>query len=154
MEKAEISAQYLEDWAITSNGHTDSSIRNRNTGEMIEYLDVSRDMLRSWERNGLITIPRNPDNGYRIYSNFEIRRLHVIRSLRKARFSLMSIYNMFQQYDRGIRNGLTIILNELPQDEENIFYNTTQWLTEIRNIEDSAHEIINQLSIIENLRKQ
>jgi Predicted transcriptional regulators len=140
-EKAEIATQHLEDWAAISDEHTASTKQYWNTKEIAEHLDISRDMLRSWERNGLITVPRNQGNGYRFYGDHEIRRLYVIRALRKARFSLMSIYNMLQHYDRGIRHGLTSILNELPADEENIFYSTTQWLTKIRSIEESAHEI-------------
>lgn len=153
-EKTEIAAKHLEKWAAVSDDCAGSDMRYWKTKEIAERLDISLDMLRSWERNGLITVPRNPDNGYRFYGGHEIRRLYVIRALRKARFSLMSIYSMFQHYDRGVRDGLTGILNELPPDEENIFFNTNQWLTKIRSIEESAHEIISRLIIIKNLREQ
>ena len=37
-------------------------------GQTAELLDVSIDMLRNWERNGLISdIPRDPRNNYRLY---------------------------------------------------------------------------------------
>ncbi len=99
----------------------------------------------------LSTVPRDPDNGYRMFGEDEIRRLYVIRALRKARFNLMSIHRMFQQYDRGIREGLTSILNGLPPDEVDIIYHTDQWLTKIRSIEESAHKIITRLYMMQKL---
>ncbi|TEB12286.1 zinc-responsive transcriptional regulator [Pelotomaculum sp. FP] len=150
-EKAEIAARFLEEWAAVSDNLTGSDLRSWKTKDIANRLDITLDMLRSWERNGLISVPRNQDNGYRYYGEHEIRRLYVIRALRKARFSLMSIYTMFCHYDRGIREGLTGILNELPPDEENIFYNTNEWLTKIRSIEQSAHELISRLTVIKNL---
>lgn len=150
-KKAEIAAMLLENWAAISDNQNGSTGQYWKTKEITERLDVSLDMLRSWERNGLITVTRDPENGYRIYGDADIRRLYIIRALRKARFSLMSIHRMFQHYDRGIRDGLTNILNELHPDEENIFFNTDQWLTKVRQIENSAHEIINRLFLIKNL---
>jgi DNA-binding transcriptional MerR regulator len=56
-------------------------------------------MLRNWERNGLLTVPRDPDNGYRRYGPAEIGRLRVIRTLRHARYSPMAILRMLRQLD-------------------------------------------------------
>lgn len=153
-EKAEIAARLLEDWAANNDDRTDSTGLYWKSNEVVERLDITYDMLRSWERNGLITVPRDPDNGYRIFGKDELRRLYVIRALRKARFSLMSIHNMFRHYDRGVRKGLVGILNELPPDEEDIIFNTNQWLTKIRSIEESASELIDRLTLIINLSEK
>lgn len=151
-EKAEIAAGLLEDWAAVDSDNRVNAVRpNWKINEVTERLDITHDMLRSWERNGLIAVPRDPENGYRIYGEDELRRLYVIRALRKARFSLMSIHNMFRHYDRGVREGLVGILNELPPDEEDIIFNTNQWLTKIRSIEESASELIDRLTLIINL---
>lgn len=147
-EKAEIAAGLLEKWVVVSDELAGAGRKAWKTKDIAGRLDISPDMLRSWERNGLINVPRNPDNGYRFYGEQEIRRLYVIRALRKARFSLMSIYSMFCHYDRGIRVGLAGILNELPPDEENIFFNTNEWLSKIKSIEESAQEMINRLTVI------
>ncbi|MGE5380777.1 MAG: MerR family transcriptional regulator [Methylocystaceae bacterium] len=149
-EKAELAAEYLETWAdIEHNGPETMSCRK--VGDAVKHLDITHDMLRSWERNGLILIPRNSQNGYREIGEEQIRRLYLIRALRKARFSLMSIYHMLQYYDRGGRDRLTGILNELAPDEEDIFFNTDQWLTKINSIETSAREVMNRLYSIEKL---
>ena len=51
--------------------------------EVSEYLNVSMDALRNWEMNGLLTIKRK-QNGYRLYTDEDIQRLKIIRSLRCA----------------------------------------------------------------------
>ena len=48
--------------------------------ETSDYLGISMDTLRNWEMNGLLTIKRK-QNGYRVYSEQDIRRLKIIRSL-------------------------------------------------------------------------
>ena len=147
-EKAAIAARLLEEWASGGVDRPSPAVRYWKTKEIAHRLDITLDMLRSWERNGLIVVPRDPENGHRIYGPREMRRLYMIRALRKARFSLMSIYVMFQHYDRGVRDGLAGILNELHPDEENIFFNTNQWLTKVKSIEESAREMISRLSCI------
>lgn len=148
--KAQLAAQYLEDWAASQVSRSDST-RGLRSGETASQLNITNDMLRSWERNALITVPRDPDNSYRIFGPQEIRRLYVIRALRKARFSLLSIHSMFLRYDAGVRDGLTGILDDLPAEAENIFFNTDQWLSKIRSIEESAVDIVSRLNQIQTL---
>lgn len=151
--KAQLAAQYLEDWATSQVSRADPT-PGLKSSEAVSLLDITNDMLRSWERNGLITIPRDPDNSYRIFGPQEIRRLYVIRALRKARFSLLSIHNMFQRYDAGVRDGLTGILDDLPAEAENIFYNTDQWLSKIKSIEESALDMVTRLNHIQTLKSK
>lgn len=153
-EKAEIAAGILETWAAGKNAPGSFKGTYRNTGAVVELLAVTPDMLRSWERNGLISVPRDPENGYRIYGGNELDRLYVIRALRKARFSLMSIRHMFNQYDRGVRKGLSGILDQLPPEEDDIVFNTNRWLTKVRGIEASARELIDRLERIKNTFKK
>lgn len=49
--------------------------------EVSEALDISMDALRNWEMNGLLTVKRK-ENGYRVYTDEDIQRLKIIRSLR------------------------------------------------------------------------
>ena len=53
--------------------------------EVSMYLDISVDALRNWEMNGLLTIKRK-QNGYRIYTDADIRQLKIIRVLRCANY--------------------------------------------------------------------
>lgn len=36
-------------------------------GNVARLLDTTIDRLRNWERNGLLAVPHDPKNGYRLY---------------------------------------------------------------------------------------
>ena len=61
--------------------------------EAAACLQVTADTLRNWELNGLLTVKRR-QNGYRVYSAGDIRRLRIIRALRCANYSLAAILRM------------------------------------------------------------
>jgi DNA-binding transcriptional MerR regulator len=48
--------------------------------ETAEYLGVTSEALRNWERNGLLTIKRSKNN-YRVYDGEDIKRLKILRML-------------------------------------------------------------------------
>jgi DNA-binding transcriptional MerR regulator len=78
-EKAETAVRYLESWAIM---YDEPGPRlHWKTGDVCQYLNITRDTLRSWERNGLIAAQRDPDNGYRCYSENDLRRLYCYPGL-------------------------------------------------------------------------
>lgn len=64
--------------------------------EVSEYLNISMDTLRNWEMNGLFSVKRK-QNGYRVYTDEDIQRLKIIRSLRCANYSLDAILRMLCQ---------------------------------------------------------
>ena len=51
--------------------------------EVSDYLDISMDTLRNWERNGLLQVKRR-QNGYCAYTSDDIERIKMIRTLRLA----------------------------------------------------------------------
>lgn len=55
-----------------------------------DYIQVTMDTLRNWEMNGLLNIKRRK-NGYRVYTDSDISRLKIIRTLRCANYSLSAI---------------------------------------------------------------
>ncbi len=61
--------------------------------ETAKLLNITMDALRNWEMNGLLTVKRK-QNGYRIYSGEDLRRLKIIRALRSANYSLSAILRM------------------------------------------------------------
>lgn len=63
--------------------------------DVSDYLDISMDTLRNWERNGLLQVKRK-QNGYRFYTSDDIERLKMIRSLRCANYSLEAILRMLK----------------------------------------------------------
>ncbi|MGN1051855.1 MAG: MerR family transcriptional regulator [Candidatus Scatosoma sp.] len=77
--------------------------------EVSKLLDVSTDTIRNWEMNGLLSVKRK-ENGYRVYTDDDVQRLKIIRSLRCANYSLTAILRLLRQLserpDTDIRNTL------------------------------------------------
>lgn len=101
-------------------------------GEVANYLNISADTLRNWERNGLITVPR-ATNVYRIYNSREVERLIVIYTLRQARYSTLSILRMFHKLENGQVQNIRAIL-DTPPPEDDIVYATDHWLSTLDKI--------------------
>lgn len=145
MEKtaAEAAVEFLERWAA---GHTiDSSPKNMHIRLAARHLNVSVDMLRNWERNGLITIPRDPANGYRLYGPAEFGRLRVIRMLVKSGYSLMAILRMLHRFDAGKKDNLRDALNVRPYEEGELQALADRWLANLVELEERAQAIIRQI---------
>lgn len=141
-DQAEAAVVFLEEWL---NGRiTTSSKSLLSIGETAKLLSVSTDMLRDWERNGLITVPRNPQNRYRQYGTKETGRLRVIRTLRQAGYSTMAILRMLQALDRDTSIDLRQAL-DTPDPDEDIQYVTDQWLSTLALHAERAAVLITQL---------
>ena len=108
-------------------------------------LGVSSDKLRNWERNGLLDVPRQPQNGYRLYGAAQMGRARVIRMLRQAGYSVTAVLRMCRQFDAGQRDGLRDVLDTVDPNED-IYYVTDNWLTTLREAEARAQAIIEQLN--------
>lgn len=60
-------------------------------GEVEREIDVPATTLRHWEKEGLITPSRNPENGYRQYNHENIRHLLIIRTVQSSVFFLDTV---------------------------------------------------------------
>jgi DNA-binding transcriptional MerR regulator len=142
---AEAAIEFLERWAA---GHLMDTPRQRvHISEAARHLNVTIDMLRNWERNGLIDVPRDPSNQYRLYGTAEFGRLRVIRTLALAGYSLMAILRMLQQFDAGKTDNLRTAL-DLPREEssnEAIEVIADRWLASLLELEQRAQAIIRQI---------
>lgn len=140
--QAEAAADYLEHWA---NGEFDTErVARLQIGEAAELLNVTTDMLRNWERNGLIKVPRERGNRYRLYGPIELGRLRVLRLLFRAGYSSMAILRMMRQLDRGQRSDLRRALDTPPPDED-ILTTADRWLSTLAEQEQRARAMIAQL---------
>jgi DNA-binding transcriptional MerR regulator len=140
---AETAVTFLEQWARGQD--VDTTKRPLSIGAAAARLAVSADMLRNWEQNGLLTVPRNPQNGYRLYGAPEIGRIRVIRMLRQAGYSMMAILRMLRQFDAGETENLRQAL-DTPDPEEDIYYISDNWLTTLAAAEQRAVAIIRQIN--------
>ena len=137
--QADAAARLLERWA--SGVPLDATVEPLQIGQVAQLLGISIDILRNWDRNGLIDVPRDPLNGYRRYGAEEISRLRVIRMLSRAGYSLSAILRMLIQLDRGDRADLRGAL-DTPRPDENVYLASDRWISALRDEEQPAHAVI------------
>lgn len=111
--------------------------------EAADYLQVTIDTLRNWEMNGLLSIKRK-QNGYRIYTEEDIKRLKVIRSLRCANYSLAAILRMLKALSREPETNIRIAI-DTPRDDEDIVSACDKLLTSLGHAEINAKSVLIQL---------
>ena len=94
---------------LLSGGAQENS-HNLKRKDVSNLLDISMDTLRNWEMNGLLTVKRK-NNGYRVYTDEDIQRLKIIRSLRCANYSLEAIRRLLQQLSKNPNTDIRVALN-------------------------------------------
>jgi DNA-binding transcriptional MerR regulator len=140
--QANVAADLLERWAFGASGApADVTIPPLQIGQAAHVLGVSIDVLRNWDRNGLIDVPRDPANGYRRYGAPEISRLRVIRMLSRAGYSLSAILRMLIQLDRGETTDLRRAL-DTPRPDEDVYLASDRWISTLTDQENRAHTIV------------
>jgi DNA-binding transcriptional MerR regulator len=117
--------------------------------ETAHYLKISMDTLRNWELNGLLTIKRR-QNGYRVYTSEDIRRLKIIRSLRCANYSLSAILRMLNTLSKNPEADIRQAI-DTPKENEDIISVCDKLLSSLRFAEQNAEAMIAQL---EKMKKQ
>lgn len=85
--------------------------------EAATHLAVTIDTLRNWELNGLFKAKRRK-NGYRIYDEQDFKRLHIIRTLRSANYSLMAILRLINSLEEQSVDSIEQVLNTPSKAED------------------------------------
>lgn len=140
--QADSAAALLERWALGA--AADATQQPLHIGQVAALLGVTIDMLRNWERNGLIAVPRNTRNQYRLYSAAEISRLRVIRMLVRAGYSLMAVLRMLIQLDRGQTENLRQAL-DTPRPDDDVYMASDRWLSALAIQARLAERIITMI---------
>lgn len=112
--------------------------------EVSDHLDISMDTLRNWEMNGLLTVKRM-QNGYRVYTDEDIKRIKIIRSLRCANYSLEAILRMLNQLSQNPNTDIRKALNT-PKEDAEIISVCDSLNVSLRDAEKNAKKMINILS--------
>ena len=111
--------------------------------EVSESLGISMDALRNWEMNGLLTVKRK-QNGYRVYTDADLQRLIVIRSLRCANYSLEAILQMLRQLSKNPNADIAAVLNT-PKQDADIVSVCDRLIVSLSAAEKNAYKIISML---------
>ncbi|MDF2672473.1 MAG: transcriptional regulator, MerR family [Clostridiales bacterium] len=108
--------------------------------ETADYLQVTMDTLRNWEMNGLITVKRK-QNGYRVYTEEDIRKLKIIRSLRCANYSLTSILRMLSALSCNPDVNIRKVI-DTPKKEDDIISACDKLLSSLNDAGNNAQEVL------------
>ena len=145
LKSANQAADLLEHWAQNMAAELDGE--PLAMGEVSKLLGISMDVLRNWERNGLISVRRNSYNNYRLFSKRDIERLRIIRMLSHAGYSHMAILRMFIELDGGKTRGLKKVL-DTPREDEDIFTAADHLLSTLHGQEKLTKNVIKMIEKI------
>lgn len=129
-------------------GTTEQGKYSLKRKEVSDCLGISTDALRNWEMNGLLTVKRRK-NGYRVYTDEDIKRLKIIRSLRCANYSLEAILRMIQQLSQNPNTDIRKALNT-PKSDAEIITVCDKLIASLAGAEANAIEMINRLESMKN----
>lgn len=71
------------------------------SGQFARLLGVSTDLLRHYERIGVLPLPVRGSNGYRLYSARSVDRVRAVRRSLTLGFSLTELSGIFSVRERG-----------------------------------------------------
>lgn len=120
--------------------------------EAAEMLDVTMDALRNWEMNGLLTIKRSM-NGYRVYTDEDLNRLRLIRTLRYGNYSLSAILRMLGKLEDNPEIDLLQAINH-PDDEEDFVSVCDRLVTSLQMAEHNIMEMRKKIRLLEKIYKE
>ena len=136
-EATQIAEQILD-------GRTAATLHTMKRKEVSEYLNMSMDTLRNWEMNGLLTVRRR-QNGYRVYTDEDIKRLKIIRSLRCANYSLEAILTMLGQVSKNPGIDIKKAL-DTPKEDTEIITVCDKLVTSLTTAELNAEKMMGKLT--------
>lgn len=108
-------------------------------------LNITVDTLRNWELNGLIEAGKN-NNGYRFFTEYQMQRLMIIRTLRCANYSLATILRLMNQLNKGKNISVDKLLN-YPQDDTDV-------VTACDHLKEKLSSTLHDTIVLESLIKE
>lgn len=129
------------------NQETDNKLLTRK--ETLDHLQITMDTLRNWEMNGLLTA-RRKQNGYRVYTPEDIKRLKIIRSLRCANYSLAAILRMMNALSNDPETDIREVI-DMPPINDDIISACDKLLTSLQYAEKNAEIMLTHLDKMKKL---
>ncbi|MBY0098357.1 MerR family transcriptional regulator [Mesobacillus maritimus] len=155
LQAAESYLDYLQseyDYALKAIETVKHLLENKSiTGKMYSHksvaamLQLTEETLRNWERNHLYTVKRNAQNR-RIYTERDIQKLLVIRTLRSAHFSITSIAHLFQKIEQSNKNTDLLQILQTPAFSKEFFHVTDDLINQLKIAMNDVKSIITILT--------
>jgi Predicted transcriptional regulators len=114
------------------------------TSEVASIIGVHPNTVRLYEEWGLISKPERLENGYRIYTDDDIKRLKIIRSLRCANYSLEAILHMLRQLSQNPNTDIRYALN-IPKQTDDIISACDRLILSLSKAKKNAKTILDML---------
>lgn len=89
-------------------------------GEVADFLSLTKEGIRYYEKKGIITSVRDENNDYRYYPRFEITKLKHIRALQSIGYSLDEACALSIRIDWNNSDAFDEKLRELDQKEADL----------------------------------
>ena len=137
-ERALRALNILDDW-FTKRSCRNNDVLIKGRLKAAQMIGVTLDTLRTWERNGLYAIKKDKD-GILAYTQFDLERIEVLRLLRNCGYSIVSLSKVFNRQD-AITEKPSLLLS-LPNNDEDFFYVTDQFILYLQNHEKRAQSLI------------
>lgn len=118
--------------------------------EVAQKLDITVESIRNWERNHLLEVPRLP-NGSPVFREKEIEQLIVIRSLRRAHYSINAIMRLMQNIEQPEPNVIALL--NTPSDDEDIVSVTDQFVQSLLQAIDDTVEALSLIREVQSSQK-
>lgn len=112
--------------------------------EAAAMVQLTEETLRNWERNGLFSVARDSQNRRR-YTERDIQKLLVIRTLRSAHFSIASIARLFYEMERTGEQPDLLELLQSPAFVTDFFHVTDDLLNQLQIAMQDVETIISLL---------
>ncbi len=147
---AQNAAQMLRNW-INPSSDKESSLKKGKLSrkDVANYLGVTVESIRNWERNDLIASDGIGEKGETLYSDGDLGKMCIISMLLQAGYSIASIHRSISTYNKG-HNELSISILNNPNHEDLVSVGD-RWLYELNKLMKAAQKIPLIINEIKNL---
>ena len=106
-------------------------------GEVAKEANVSASSIRHWENEGLIKPERHIENGFRIYSPSDIRRVLIIRTVQRVVYSLDIVREILLDIDKNNIVGTKEMAFKSLQYVDNTLVEQVRGIASLQNLLDN-----------------
>ena len=118
-------------------------------GEVSRLLGISSEGLRLYERNGVISSEKDPDNGYRYYRHLDISALIRSRTCRSYGFSMKETAQLLNMADLEQVGSLYRKREKELEQEISLLQQKLRYLRQMEKLIAEAEENLNQCAVEE-----
>lgn len=153
--------RFIEEWmsSETLEGGNEArrvATRLRSIRQAARETATTSDQIRNWERNGLLLLPRDRRNGYRVFGDEDLERITVIRFCRLAGYSITSIRRLLRAVDDAVPGEpLSLVtVADHPDPDERWYetFPTDTWLVTLQSNRDVLARIPTLLRLLQTLQ--